>query len=534
MAIPVYDWVWINSVFETIHSIKSVLLLQNHRPSVNSRLNFLSKGTLLFLLLGVIYASCTKEEFITDTSADIELSRDTVTFDTVFTARGSATRSFKIYNRHDKFIRINNISIVGGTESAFRMNVDGIPGNSISDVEIPPEDSIYVFLEVTVDPDQPLSISPFVIGDQMEITTNGNQQQVVLEAWGQNANYVPNRFASGSQSLYTCQMNEWTWDDPKPYVIFGALIVDSCTLVMPAGTQVYVHGGFGRTDNGGLYNDGVLYFFTNGKLRIEGTAEDPVVIQGDRLETEFDEEPGQWGRIQFGPRSRGNSINHAVIKNAIIGVLVDSLAELTIKNSQIYNTSSSNLAGYSATITAENCLFHTSYGSNCVSLVLGGSYNFTYCTLANYFSPTEALRATNFTCLDGTPLCTDPVAARLSLNFKNSIIYGSTRDEISLVDAVGDQDPTFFRYSMENCIVRVDELLDEEGFPDFFDHCDPCLNGDNATVLFQDVDNYDFHLDSLSVAKEMATPLITIRRDLEGNDRDSQKPDVGCYECILD
>ena len=502
--------------------------------SHTSLVNYLIKFAFLFISATIIYSSCTKEEFITDSGADIQISKDTVTFDTVFTARGSATRSFKIYNLHDKFIRIDRIWIERGSASAFRMNVDGIAGNDISKVEIPPQDSIYVFLEVTVDPNQPVTVSPFVIDDRLQISTNGNQQDIVLEAWGQNANYVPNRFASGTQSLFTCDMNEWVWDDPKPYVIFGALIVDSCTLVMPPGTQVYVHGGFGRTDNGGVYNDGVLYFFRNGKLEIEGTAENPVVIQGDRLETEFDELPGQWGRIQFGPRSRGNRINHAIIKNAIIGVLVDSLAELRITNSQIYNTSSSNIAGYNAIINAENCLFHTSYGSNCVSLVLGGTYNFTYCTLANYFSPTEALRATNFTCLDGTPLCTDPVAARLSLNFKNSIIYGSSRDEISLVDAVGDQDPSFFRYKFEQCIVRVDELLDDDGFPDFFDHCNPCTNGDNSTVIFQDVDNYDFHLDSLSIAKEMATPLITIRRDLEGNDRDPQKPDIGCYECIID
>ena len=266
-----------------------------------------------------------------------------------------------------------------------------------------------------------------------------------------------------------------------------------------------------------------LFFFNRGKLRIEGTFEDPVVIQGDRLESSFQDISGQWGRIQLGALTSGHSINHAIIKNGIIGLLVDSLADLTIRNTQIFNTSSSAIAGYQADITAENCLFHSSGGNN-VTIILGGNYDFTYCTLANFGTATEALRATNFTCLDGSLTCNDVIAARLRMNFRNSIIFGSSRDEISLVDAVGDQDPSFFQYSFENCVVRVDELLDEGGHPNFFDFCDPCITGDFETVLFEDTEIGDYHLDSLSVAEMMAKPIGTIRRDLDGNDRDIEKP----------
>ncbi len=485
--------------------------------------------TFLGLMVCLLVSACTKEEFVTDASATLGFSLDTLTFDTVFTARGSATRSFRIYNPHNKFIKINRIWFEEGDNTFFRMNVDGLDGQELTSIDIPPEDSIHAFLEVTVDPDQPLSASPFVINERLLFETNGTQQSVHLEAWGQNAVYLPNRFAGGSQSLYTCQLGEWVWDDDKPYVLFGALIIDSCTLVMPPGTQVYVHGGFGRTADGGPYNDGILYFFNQGKLRVEGSFEEPVVIQGDRLESEFADVAGQWGRIQLGPLTKGHLINHAIIKNAIVGLLVDSLAEVTLRNTQIFNTSGSDLAGYHANITAENCLFHTS-GSSCVSFILGGNYHFSYCTLANYGTTTEALRASNFTCLDGTALCTEPIAAKLNMTFRNSIIYGSSRDEIALLDAVGDQDPSFFQYRFENCVVRVDELVDEGNHPAFFDFCDPCLNGDAESALFVDADEWDYHLDSLSIAQEQARPLVTIRRDLEGNDRDPESPDAGCYE----
>lgn len=484
---------------------------------------------ICLLTIGIFYSSCTKEEFITDGGAKLDFSLDTLTFDTVFTARGSATRFFKVYNTHSKFIRISRIWLNQEAQSFFRMNVDGLAGNEAIDVEIPPNDSIYIFFEVTVDPDQPVSISPFVINDMVNFETNGNRQSVLLEAWGQNANYLPNRFSAGKQNLYTCNFNEWVWDDPKPYVLYGVLVVDSCTIVMPAGTQVYVHGGFGRTQDGGTYNDGVLYMFRHGKLVIDGTKEDPVVIQGDRLEEQYQNVSGQWGRIQLGPLSQGHSINHAEIKNGIIGLLVDSLAELTIKNSKIYNTSSSAIAGYSSRIVAENCLFHSS-GANNVTFILGGNYSFSYCTLANYGTSTESLSASNFTCLDGNIPCNQPVAAPLNMTFRNSIIYGSSRDVIALLDGVGEQDPTFFRYRFLNCIVRVEELLDEGGHPDFFDFCNPCINGDNETLVFSDPDINDYHLDSLSIAIEVARPIININKDLEGNDRDPDRPDAGCYE----
>ena len=411
--------------------------------------------------------------------------------------------------------------------SSFRINIDGISGTSAHDIEIAPNDSMYIFGEVTVDPDQPVSVSPFVIDEELIFETNGNTQIVTLEAWGQNANYIPNRFSADSLNLLSCNGGDSIWDDEKPYVIFGALFIDNCTLTLPPGTRVYLHGGWARLvdDEGNFttYNDGFLFVLGNGKLNIIGTEENPVIIQGDRLEEEFQDVAGQWGGIRISTNSTGNVFKNVIIKNAIVGVRVDSAAQASFQDVQIYNTTSSGLIGIHANITAVNSLFHSSSG-NSVQLEYGGNYDFKYCTLASYGVDASALRMTNLFCLD--QLCSQYRVNDLNADFQNTIVFGSRKDEISLFKA----DEAAFNYNFQNCIVRVDELDDDPPFTDFFDHCDPCFNGDTNTVLFADVDEDDYHLDTVSVAEEKAMVIPSIVLDLDGFDRDNEKPDVGCYE----
>lgn len=487
-------------------------------------------GLIILLLIGY---SCRKpDDFTTDPSDKLEFSLDTLRFDTVFTSLGSATRLLKIYNTANQSIKISSIRIASGANSKFRINVDGIPGNEIEDVEILANDSIYIFGEVTIDPDQPLSASPFVITDELLFETNGNMQSVVLEAWGQNANYIPSRFGKGGVALLSCDLNEVVWDDPKPYVIYGILVIDSCTLRIPAGTQVYVHGGIAQTFDADsalvAYNDGLIYALPAGKIRVEGTLDDPVVFQGDRLEEPFSEVEGQWVGIRLA--SQGNTFEYVEVKNSLLGILVDSAAQLSLRNSRIYNTSGPGLVGQHALIDATNCLFYNN-GSFSVQLGYGGDYAFDYCTLASYGVDAPALSLSNGVCYD--PLCQEFDIYRLNANFRNSIIFGSRRDEISLSDFNGGMDPGSFNISLENCLVRVDELLDPEegGYPDFLlSQCNPCINGTALDAIFVDPDEDDYQLDTLSLAEGQALPINGILQDLIENDRDPQNPDIGCFE----
>ena len=485
---------------------------------------------LPFLIVSFFFvlACGPNDDLITDSGAKLEFSLDTLTFDTVFTARGSATRLFKVYNTHNDPIRISKIMVAGGSSSRFRINVDGIAGNAIEDVEIAANDSMYVFGEVTVDPDEPISQSPFVINDEIIFETNGNTQTVTLEAWGQNAIYIPNRFSADSLSLLTCSGGEVTWDAELPIVLFGAIFIDNCILNINPGARIYVHGGLARLpdDNGGepiVYNDGLLFILENGRLNIRGTVEDPVIIQGDRLEEDFAEVPGQWAGIRLSAGSSGHVIEHAIIKNSIVGLRADS-TDVTLRNVQFANTAGSGLLGLHSEITAENCLFYNN-GGNCAQLQYGGDYDFKYCTLASYGVDAPALSLNNLLCLD--QFCNEYLWNDLNVEFTNSIIFGSRKDEISLA-AVPE---AAFDYKFQNCIVRVDELDDFDPFMNFFDNCNTCINQTSTEVmLFADIDEDDYHLDTLSIAEGQATPLPGITIDLEANERDNDSPDIGCYE----
>lgn len=484
--------------------------------------------TLLWIL-----SACNKEErFTTSPANKLEFSVDTLRFDTVFTELGSATRFFKVYNRHKESIRISRIWLAGNTQSRFNLNVDGLPGNDHRDVVIYPEDSIYVFCEVTIDPDQPLSVSPFFVYDSVMFETNGNVQSVTLEAWGQNANYIPSRWHKDSIVLFSCNGGEVVWDDPRPYVVYGIVGFENCTLTLPPGCRVHVHGGISRAVidmQTVIYNSGRLYFGNNARLRSMGTVEQPVIIQGDRLEPEFLDEPGQWTGIIFAAGSKGNVIENTTIRNSLFGIYADSASQLSLRNVAIYNTSGPGIFALHANLTAENCLFFNN-GNYCVQIGYGGTYRFTYCTLANYGSSAPALGFGNGICDD--PLCsTPPRLYPLDIRLLNCIVAGSKRDEIAISDFTGGQNPAFLQYDFSHCIVKVNDLLDPNvGFPDFFDHCDPCIVAKNQDPLFVSTAEDDYHLDTLAIAEGKAMPVPTIFIDLEGTPRDATAPDIGCFE----
>lgn len=477
-------------------------------------------------VLVLCVTSCRRDDILAEGNPRIETSTDTLTFDTVFTAVGSATRSFKIYNREDADVLVT-VSLQRGGQSFFRINVDGLSGTTVEEVRIGANDSIYVYADVNIDPDQPLSVSPYVIEEQLSITANGTETPVLLEAWGQNANYVPGRTAKGLLSRLTCDLGTETWDDPKPYVIYGILFIDSCELVLPAGTEVYVHGGVVITD-ASIYSDGLIIVQADGRIVAEGTASDPVTFQGVRLEESFDDSPGQWVGIRLLTNSRGNRLEHVIVRNSVVGVRADSLSELTLASCEIKNTTSSGLIGIHAEISATNTLVHSN-GSNAVTLVHGGDYDFTYCTFASFGNQFPALRMDNFFVYpqEDAPdiVSTNPLSATLT----NTIIVGNDDDELSLIDAT-DGEPGFFQYQLTNCIVKVDELLDTEQWPDFFDNCTDCDNLTISDPLFVDFNEADYQLDTLSVAEGRALPIATLQTDLNDNSRDATNPDIGCFE----
>jgi hypothetical protein len=482
------------------------------------------------LLLGIIlYSSaCYKVNYNEDPQVQLRFSLDTLRFDTVFTTLGSATRILKVYNDYDLALQLSEIQVEGGEQSPFRFNIDGTPGNKVNAVDIPANDSIYIFGEVTVDPDQDITASPFIIEDRLFFIVNGNEQFVQLEAWGQNANYIPSSTAKGRVSLLSCDFGQEIWGDPRPYVIYGVLAIDSCELIIPAGTNIYVHGGIVVSEDF-IYNDGIILVLKDGKIRTLGTVDEPVIIQGDRLEEAFQDVPGQWAGLRILDESIGNSFVHTTIKNSIIGLRVDSLAEAELDACRIFNTTSSGLIGYHAKyIHAKNSIFHTN-GANAATLVYGGEYSFDYCSFASYGIQSPAFVLRNYRCQD--PLCLEPILVNpISLEMRNCIVSGSGSDELVFDDGTAGTQVGFFNFNFENSLLKIDTILNGNNYPNFFDQCLNCESINYADPLFVDVDEQDYHLDTLSKAEMKAISIPGITTDLDGMPRDPVMPDVGCFE----
>jgi hypothetical protein len=104
------------------------------------------------LLLGLSFwgslSSCNKQVLLS--KSNLEFSTDTLVFDTVFTTVGSTTKAFKIYNKDQKSLKIDAIELMGGAQSVYSINVDGVPADIHEDILLEAQDSIFVFVEVTL------------------------------------------------------------------------------------------------------------------------------------------------------------------------------------------------------------------------------------------------------------------------------------------------------------------------------------------------------------------------------------------------
>ncbi len=468
-------------------------------------------ATLAFALL-LLTASCKKDK-ISDDLGSMSFSVDTVLFDTVFTQTGTATRNFKVYNTSKSTLRISDIRLAR-TNSQFRINVNGQGGTTFTDIEILPDDSMFIFVEATINPNG--ANSPLVVTDSIVFTANGQEKDIDLVAWGQDANYYkPIKQLNGYYSIISC--ND-VWTNTKPYVIYGTAVVDSaCSLTIQAGTKVYFHGGSS------------LYVYRYGQLKVNGTKDQPVIFQGDRLEPAYKDNPGQWGQILINQGYSGvdNVINYAIIKNAVYGLHIEPLYDkgelpyisqnkTTISNCVIQNHSGTGILTYNSKIEAYNTVV-SNCATYCIGIGGGGEYNFTHVTAGNYWSrgerKTPAFAMGNIYTKDKV----NYVASVANSHFTNCIFFGNKENEFDYsFDPSGG---VTLDYTFENCIVkRKDALAADAHLINIKYNDDP---------LFKDPANYDFHLFSTSPAINYgkATPYV---QDLDGVTRN--QPDLGAYE----
>ena len=189
------------------------------------------------LLIGIItlsiclnFVNCRKQNILTNSSAMLSFSEDTILFDTIFTTIGSTTKYYKIYNNNNGPINISSINLANGTDSQFRINVNGDAGVQFENIELETGDSMFIFIEVTIDPNN--TSSPLIVEDSILFLTNNNVQKTVLNAWGQDAYFHVNEIITQDE----------TWNNDKPHVIYNYCAVDeNNTLTIPEGTTIHGH-----------------------------------------------------------------------------------------------------------------------------------------------------------------------------------------------------------------------------------------------------------------------------------------------------
>ncbi len=471
---------------------------------------------IFFALIGIflLQSSCKKNTIFTNEQGlALRFSSDSILFDTVFTSIGSITKQLKVYNPFDHKIEIDAIELLGGENSAFRLNIDGDAKLKVNELELNAGDSIFIFVKVLINPNN--QNSPFVVSDQIQFNTNGHLQTVELVAFGQNANYIiadQNIEGLPPFKILNSPDGKVRWNKNKPYLVYGYAVVDSgYSLIIEEGTKIHFHNNSG------------LWIYKGGKIQVNGTLEQPVTFEGDRLDEYYRDMPGQWDRIWINEGNSDNIINYAIIRNGFIGIQTETLVEplgnkLILKNTQISNMSGSGILSRNYHIEGTNNLV-TNCGNYLLALTMGGSYSFIHSTFANYWD--AAVRKTPSVYFNNYSLnySNESTVYPFESFFGNCIIDGLKSEELEMDFNTSSSPVIYFDH---NALKTQLDISNNENYEQTLL---------NPTNLFKDTHALNFQLDSLSPAIDKASSIISLKAPLDilGKSR-SIKPDLGVFE----
>lgn len=483
-------------------------------------MNKIQRWYLWTALLCAVFsiASCMNDdEFTTDAGALLTFEADTVKFDTVFTTIGSSTKRFKVFNTNKKGVRCQSVALESGGANGFRINVDGHSGALLTDIEIPGKDSIFIFAEVTLNPQS--SDTPVLVRDKILFTLeNGRQQQLVLQAYGQD--------------IIVLRAEEVTADriltGVRPYLIYDSLVVkEGATLTIDAGTTLCFHDK--------------AYLGVHGTVVSNGTQEKPVIFRGDRIDRMFTNLPydfmdAQWGGVTLHPESTNNLFTHTDIHSGTYGIACQPSTttekKLTLESCIIHNVSGHGLMLHSCIVEARNSQI-TNAGGDCIHIV-GGNHDFVHCTIAQFqlwhSGSGTALSITNTEDKKDYPLD--------AANFYNCLITGWSNDEIIIVKS--KQEDVALNYFFKNSLINIKMTGSESDevkarFVDCFNESN--LKGEDVVKgekNFQERATYqfNFNLSEQSNARGIGSnEYVTLCPiDLNGVERPTEKPDAGCFQ----
>jgi hypothetical protein len=494
---------------------------------------------LLFIGLLLALGSCRSDFETIASTGDLAFSKDTIYLDTVFTNIGSSTYRLKVYNQSKNDITIPTIKLAKGLNSKYRMTVDGMQGTEgklFNNIDLLAKDSLFIFIETTANTTD-ANPSDFLYTDQIEFDGGTNLQTVELVTLIQDAIFLyPQRFTDGTketlpigdqeiEGFYLDENdpingNELLFTNQKPYVIYGyAAVPTGKKAVFEAGTRVHFHA------NSGLIVASNASINVNGSTSTTNKLENEVVFEGDRLESEYSDVPGQWGTIWLTDGSTNNTINHLTIKNATIGLLIQNNdgTTVSIKNTQIYDCSNYGILAQTAKIEGENIAINSA-GLASLSCSYGGDYKFTHCTFNNNWNSSSQVAVS----IDNYSLGAIPeVKALTQATFNNCIIYGSYPNEMLL----SKKTAAAFEYQLNNCLIKFDSATANPDYQFRTDtaHYNAIILNENPKFLNQSENKFNIDETSAAFAKGNSGYLIPI--DIIGNTR-TLPPDLGAYQSM--
>lgn len=169
-----------------------------------------------------------------------------------------------MYNKSKTDIAIPIIQLKNGTQSQYRLSVDGRTGNSFENVELLAKDSLFIFIETTVAIEEyAQNATEFLYTDAIQFDSGDYLQEVALVTLIKDAIFLyPQKYEDGTiESIllgldqdgeeiriegFTLEDEELHFTNERPYVIYGyAAVSEGKTLVMDPGTRVHFHNSSG-------------------------------------------------------------------------------------------------------------------------------------------------------------------------------------------------------------------------------------------------------------------------------------------------
>lgn len=492
---------------------------------------------LFFIGIVLSVCSCRSDFQTVASTGDLNFSKDTIYLDTVFTDIGSSTYRLKVYNKSKNDITIPSIKLAKGLNSKYRMTVDGMQGSagkSFTNIELLGKDSLYIFIETTPNISD-VNSSDFLYTDQIEFDAGTNLQKVELVTLVKDAVFLyPKRFEDGTtetlpigdQKIYGFYLdendpmngNELLFTNVKPYVIYGyAAVPTEKTVIFSAGSRIHFH------TNSGLIVSNAASLKVNGGPSTTAKLENEVIFEGDRLEPDYSNAPGQWGSIWLTNGSTNNTINHLTIKNATIGLLIQNNdgTTVSIKNTQIYDSSNYGILAQTAKITGENLVINSA-GVASLACSYGGNYNFTHSTFNNNWNSSSQVAVS----IDNYSLGAIPESKDLTqATFNNCIIYGSYSNELSL----RKKTTAAFNYQFNNCLIKYDAAATSPDYQFMTDAAHYSAIILNKSPKFYNLNLNKMNIDESSSAFAKGNAAFLIPSDILGNSR-TTPPDLGAYQ----